>query len=160
MRDCLRQTDALPHAFAVSGDFSVGSIKQTNALQSGSGQRKSFLLFITVNQQKGADEFPSRQSAWKRVNLRAITQLFEKLLRPIGSNIENRDAAARRPQQSGHQVHQRRLARAVWAHEAGDARLDLQANAVYAEYLAVELRDIIENDCCCRICHPKLLFLL
>src|SRR6266550_3320194 len=140
MRDCLRQTDALPHAFTVGRDFSIRSVKQTNAFQSISRQRERFLLFITVDQQKRADEFPSRQSARKGIKLRAVTQLFEKLLRPIGRNVENRDAAARWPEQSGHQVHQRRLARAVGTHEAGDARRNLQADAVYSEYLAVELR--------------------
>src|SRR6266852_8625895 len=146
MRDCLRQTDALPHALAVGRDFSIRSVKQTNAFQSGSRQRQSFLLFITVDQQKRADEFPSRQPARKRIKLRAVTQLFEELLRTIGRNIENRDAAARWLEQTGHQVHQRRLARAVWAHQAGNARRNLQADAVYSEYLAVELRDLVEDN--------------
>src|SRR6267143_6829569 len=135
MRDCLRQTDALPHAFAVSRDFSIRSVKQTNAFQSGGRQRESFFLFITVDQQKRADEFPSRQPTRKRIKLRAVTELFEKLLRAIGRNVENRDAAARWPEQSRHQVHERRLAGAVWSYEAGNARRNLQANAVYSEYL-------------------------
>ena len=49
--------------------------------------------------------------------------------------------------QARHEVHDRRLARAVRPDQAGDARRDVQRDAVDAEHLAVELRDFVEDDC-------------
>ena len=46
--------------------------------------------------------------------------------------------------QAGHQVHQRGLAGAVRPDQAGDAGRDVQRDAVHAEHLAVELRDLVE----------------
>src|SRR4029450_4482945 len=48
--------------------------------------------------------------------------------------------------QPGHQVHQRRLAGAVRPDQARDSRRDVQRDAVHAEHLAVELRDLVEYD--------------
>ena len=75
-----------------------------------------------MNQQKRLDEFASGQSARERIKLSAITNLAKQLFRLIGRNTENRDAAASGPQQSRHQIHQRRLPRSVWPNQTGDAR--------------------------------------
>src|SRR5262249_48276888 len=64
----------------------------------------------------------------------------------ISANSEQRDRAARGPQQARHQIHQRRLPCSVWTDETRDARRDLQVDAVHSEYLAVELGDVIEDD--------------
>src|ERR1043165_3456287 len=64
----------------------------------------------------------------------------------IRGNAEQRDRPARWSQQSGHQVHQRRLPCPVWSNETRDAGRDLQIHAVHSEYLAVELGDVVEDD--------------
>ena len=65
----------------------------------------------------------------------------------VGGNPQHGNFAARGPQQPGHQVHQRRLAGAVGANQTGDARRNRQADTIDPEYLAVKLRDIVEDDC-------------
>src|SRR6185436_11420588 len=45
-----------------------------------------------------------------------------------------------------HQVHQRRLAGAVRPDQARDAGRDVQRDAIHAEHLTVELRDLLEDD--------------
>src|SRR6185503_13970323 len=44
-------------------------------------------------------------------------------------------------------VHQRRLAGAVRPDQARDARRDVQRDAVHAQHVAVELRDVFEEHC-------------
>jgi hypothetical protein len=56
------------------------------------------------------------------------------------------DRAARRFEQARHQIHQRRLARSVRPDEARDAGIDLQVDAIDAEHLTIEFRDVLEDD--------------
>ena len=57
--------------------------------------------------------------------------------------------------QAGHQIHERRLARAVRADQARDARRNVQRDPVHAEHLAVELRDLVEDHCRPRPGRPR-----
>src|SRR5690349_13118838 len=99
-----------------------------------------------MDQQKRIEKLAPGQPTWERVKLRAVADSAKQSFGLVGRNAEQRDRAARRSQQPGHQVHQRRLPGAVRSDEAGDARRDLQIHAVHAEYLAVELGDVVEDD--------------
>src|SRR5215207_3831264 len=48
--------------------------------------------------------------------------------------------------QAGHQIHQRGLARAVRADQAGDPRRNVERHTVHAQHLAIELRHFVEDD--------------
>ncbi len=82
----------------------------------------------------------------KRIKLSAVTNLAKQLFGLIGGNSEQRDRTARRTQQPGHQIHQRRLPCSVWTNQTGDAGRDLQVDAIHSEYLAVKLGDVVEDD--------------
>ena len=84
--------------------------------------------------------------ARERIKLSAVAHFTEKLFGLVGRNAEKRDTAARRTQQARHQIHQGRLACAVWPDETGDARTNLQIDAVDSEYLSIKLGDIVKDD--------------
>src|SRR6478672_6640029 len=48
--------------------------------------------------------------------------------------------------QPRHQIHQRRLARAVGTDETGDARRNIERHTVHTEHFTVELRDLVEDQ--------------
>src|SRR5262249_53061117 len=64
----------------------------------------------------------------------------------IRRNAQHRHGSPRRSQQARHEVHQRRLAGAVRAYETGNARRNFKTNSIHAKYLAIELRDVVEDD--------------
>jgi hypothetical protein len=99
-----------------------------------------------VNAQVELDEFAPRHAAREGIELRAVADFAEEFFRVVWACAEHADRPARRSQQPRHQVHQGRLARTVRADEARDAGRDGQVDAVDAEYLAVELRDALEDD--------------
>src|SRR5207245_3436507 len=68
------------------------------------------------------------------------------LLRLFGRDVEHADLSLSWPYESRHQVHERGLAAAVGAHQAGNSGRDRQMHAVHAEHLAVEARHVIEHD--------------
>src|SRR6185312_1849111 len=88
----------------------------------------------------------TRHASRKRIELRAVTDFAKQSLGLVGRNTQKRDRAARWSQQSGHQVHQRRLPCSVWSNETRDAGRDLEVDSIHAEYLAVELGDVVEDD--------------
>src|SRR5437870_13023179 len=113
MGNRLRQTDSLSHALAISGDFAIRRLEHVDSLERGDCQVFGFLVIETMNQQKRLDEVAARQSSRERIELRAEANLTKKLFRPVGWYTENANVPARRLQQAGHQVHQRRFACAV-----------------------------------------------
>ncbi len=99
-----------------------------------------------VQPQVEVDEVPPLHAAREALVLRAVADDAEQLLGLVGGEAEHVDSPLGRPQQAGHQVHQRRLARAVGPDERGDAAADREVDPVDAEHLAVELRDVLEQD--------------
>src|SRR5437588_9713032 len=88
-----------------------------------------------------------------------MAEFAKQLFRLVSRNSEDAETTARGPQQSRHQIHQRRLSRAVRPDQTGDTRRNREANAIDSEYLAIELRDVVEEDfrlriadCGLRIC--------
>src|SRR5262245_20091542 len=146
VRDRLGQPDALSHALAVSGDLAVGGLNQIDALDRAPGHLFGLLARQAVNRQKRFDEVVAGHPFRERIELAAIADLAKQLLRVRRRNAENADAASRRLDQAGHQIHQRRLAGTVRADQAGDARRDGQVDAVDAEDFAVKFRDVLEDD--------------
>src|SRR6266852_7114250 len=72
---------------------------------------------------------------------------MKQLLWPIGWNSQHCHIAARGPQQTSHQIHQGRLARAIGTHQTGNPRRNGETHVIHAENLAIEFRDIVEHDC-------------
>src|SRR5205814_2513083 len=132
--------------FAVSSDLQVSSLEQINPVQRLPRRVLSSFLRVAVNPQIGMNKLEARQRARERIKLRAVADLAEKDLRMIGSKPEHAHRAARRSYQTGHQIHQRSLAGTIRPDQAGDARLDRESNTIHPEYLAVELRDVCEDD--------------
>src|SRR5258708_34220665 len=72
---------------------------------------------------------------------------MKQLLWPIGWNSQHCHIAARGPQQTSHQIHQGRLARAIGTHQTGNPGRNGETHAIHAENLAIEFRDVVERDC-------------
>src|SRR5688572_2849780 len=107
-----------------------------------------------MNGQKRIDELAAGHASRKRIELRAVSDLAKQPLRLIGPDAEQRDRPARRTQQPGHEIHQRRLPCPVWSNQTGDPGRDLEVDAIHAEYLAVKLGDVVEDDeMICRCTH-------
>src|SRR5262245_3648370 len=146
VRDRLGQPYALAHALAVSGDFAVGGLDQVNAFDRAPGLLLARPGRQAVNRKQTFDELVAGHPSRKRIELAAIADLAKQLLRVRRRNAQYYYAPARRLDQAGHQIHQRRLARPVRADQAGDARRDGQVDAVDAEDFAVKFRDALEDD--------------
>ena len=144
--DGLGQLDALPHAFAVAGDFAFGGIHEIDALEGAPGQIRSFLMAAAIDAQIGVDEFEAGQAFGEGVELGAVADFAKEALGVVGRDAQDRDRAAGGLQQAGHQVHQGGFAGAVGPDQAGDARRDGQADAVDAQHFAIELGDVVEDD--------------
>src|SRR5262249_31381831 len=134
------------HALAVSGDLAVCGLDQIDALDRPPRPLFGHFGREAVNRQKRFDELVAGHPSGERIELAAVTDLAKQFLWVRGRDAEDADAPARRLDQAGHQIHQRRLARTVRADQAGDARRDGQVDAVDAEDLAVKLRDVLESD--------------
>src|SRR6185312_3502481 len=100
----------------------------------------------SLDQQIRVNKLTTCHASRKRVELRAVADFLEQLFRLIGRRAEDANRAASRLKQSGHQIHQRRLAGAVWSNKARDARRNLQIHTIDAKNLSIEFRDIVEND--------------
>src|SRR5690348_13228166 len=153
MRDRLRQPNTLSHTLAVRRHFSIAGFDKTDAFERYLSQLVHSFRTEAVNRQVRFDKLAARHASRKRIELRAVTNLAKQPLRLIGRNTQQRDRSTRRPQQSRHQVHQRRLPCSVWTNKTGDAGRNLNVNSIDAEYLAVELGDVVEDDeliCRCR----------
>src|SRR5204862_3432512 len=98
------------------------------------------------NREKRIDKLAPRNSTWKRVKLRAVTHLAKQSFRAVSWYTQQRHRPACRTQQSRHQIHQRRFTRPVWSNETGYTRCNRKINPIDAEYLSVELGDVVEDD--------------
>src|SRR5207249_3175347 len=74
-----------------------------------------------------------------------------RVVRPLAENF---DVSFGGTDQSRHEIHKCRLARAVWSDQARDAWADFQIDAIDAEDFAVELGDIGEDDLARYVVHP------
>ena len=121
-------------------------VHQVHAFDGAPGEGVRFGVRAAVEAQERVDELIAGDAARERIELRAVAELAEQLLGIVGRDAEHADAAARGAQQAGHQVHQRGFAGAVRTDQAGDAGRNRQRHAVHAEHVAVELRDVVEDD--------------
>src|SRR6185369_14253447 len=144
--DRLCQPDTLPHSFAVTCNLPIGSFQEIYAFERNVAQLVCTFAIVTMNHQERVDEFSAGHTSRKRIELRTVADSSEQLVRPVRRNSEKRNFASRRPQQPGHQIHQRRLPCSVWSDKTRDSRRDLNVDAIHAEYLAVELGDVVEDD--------------
>src|SRR5881394_4591298 len=111
MRDRLRESNTLPHTFTESRDLTVRRFHHRNAFECVLRQRGSFLFRVTVNAKIELDELAGSRTAWKRIELRTIAELLKDRIGPVRRNPEDPDMSTRRLEESGHQIHQGRLAR-------------------------------------------------
>src|SRR5262249_24320560 len=126
--------------------FAMRRFEQVYAMKRVPRHVLSVLPGVTVNKKIRPDEFVAGRSFWKRIELRAVTYRSKHRLGLRSARTKYRDAAPCGSDQTGHQVHQRRLARTVWPHKSRDARLDLQVHPVDPEDLTIELRYVFEDD--------------
>jgi hypothetical protein len=144
--DRLRHPGALPHALAVTAHATLGGIAQTDTIECLPGPDVGLRVGEAVDAQIRVDELIAGEPRREGVVLAAVAHPPEELLRLIGGQPENRHPPLARLQQTGHEVHEGRLARAVGADEARDAGPDGEVDPIDAEHLAVELRDVLEAN--------------
>ncbi len=140
------ELDALPHALGVAGDAAPGGVGEPHPFEG--GPRSGFRLGAgkAVQGEGVEQEGKTGRAAGKAVVLGTVADQPEELLGVVGAHAEDRDLAAARPQQTGHQVHQGALAGAVGTDEAGEAGCDVEVDPVDAEDLAVETGHTAEDD--------------
>ena len=141
----LRQLDALPHAFAIPGDFAARRFRHTHALNGFPGEIFGFSVRATIQAQIGIDELVAGESFGERIELRAVADVAEKLFRIVGPDAEHADVAARWPDQAGHEVHQRGLTGTVGSNQTGDAGRNGKIDAVNAQHVSIEFGDILKH---------------
>src|SRR6185503_5285838 len=145
VRDRLRQAHALPHALRIPRHLPVRRLGQAQALERLPRFLFRFRAPVSEQQQPGRDERESGRPARRRVVLRGVPGDAHQRFGIARRDPAHEDLAVVGMDQAGHQVHQCGLARAVRADQARDARRDVQRHPVDAEYLAVELRDFVED---------------
>src|SRR5690348_3755401 len=146
MRNGLCQADSLPHAFAVTRDFAPRDLRHARAVQRLVGQFGGLLRAKSVQAQRPVDKIVAVRSGREGVKLRAISNLAEEFDRLARREPEDVNRALGRFDQARQQVHQRRLAGTVRAHEAGNSRLERKTHFIDAEHFSVELGDVVEHD--------------
>ena len=124
----------------------VGGCGHGDALDGFFGEFGGFRRDHAVQQEERVDELVAGESFGKGVELRAVAHFAEEFFGVVGRDAEHADLAVRGPDQTGHQVHERGLAGAVGADQAGDAGRNGQVHAVDAQHFAVEAGDIVEDN--------------
>jgi hypothetical protein len=144
--DRLGQLDALSHALAVGRDPSLRGLGQADALQRALRHPGCRRVIESVDAKVTVEKLVPGEAPREGVVLGAVAHLPEQFLGMIGAVPQDRHRSLARTQQTGHQVHDRRFARAVGSDQARDPGRDRQVDAVDAENLAVELGHVIEDD--------------
>ncbi len=140
------QADPLPHPLAVGADLAIGGVHHADAAEGLVRQSVRLPRGQAVQAQPSADEGAAGDSAREGVELGAVADAPAEGDGIVGAKSQHGEASPRRADQPGQEVHERRLAGAVGPHEARDPRRQRQGHAVDAEDLAVELRDVLEDD--------------
>src|SRR5579871_3657276 len=78
MGNRLRQTDALPHAFAVTSHSAMRGVHQIYALNRFASQLSCLWLAEPAQQQRLVDKFKSRYAFGKGIKLRAVTNIAKE----------------------------------------------------------------------------------
>ena len=142
----LRQLDALAHALAVGADLLVGRLHQVDAPSARPRRVVGLLLREAVEADQRRDPLEPGHPLVERVLLGAEPDLEVELRVAPDRLAEHLDRPLARLQLTGDQLHERRLAGAVRAEQAGDARRHVDADVVQADDLAVPLRDVLGGD--------------
>ena len=124
VRDGQRQLDPLAHALAVPRDLAIGGVGHAQALDRRAGQAVAFLLVEAEQPQKRSHHLESGEAAREGVELRGVAQCAAQPFGIGGWDAQHVNLAASGPDQTGHQIHQRGLAGAVRADQAGNAGRD------------------------------------
>src|SRR6185369_2368344 len=99
-----------------------------------------------MDHQKRIDKLAPGYTSRKRIKLRTVAHFAKQSLGLIRWDTKKRDRSARRTQQAGHEVHQRRLPCSIRPNETRNAGRDLQVDSIHSEYLAIKLGDVVEDD--------------
>src|SRR5580693_3229990 len=155
MRNGLRQANALTHPFAVARHFAPGHWRHTSALEGLVCELGRLVVTETVEPQRPINEIVAVRAGRERVELRAVSDLSEKLDGLLRRKTEDVNRAMGWFDQAGQQVHQRGFARTVGADEAGNPRIDGEIHLVHAENFPVKLGDVVEHDLAGVWRHPR-----
>src|SRR5262245_7674062 len=146
MRDGLRKPHPLPHALGIARDLAIRRLRQTQTLERLPRSLLCFRSAVAEKKEAGGDKREPGRPPRRGVVLGGVARLPHQCFGIARRDPAHQDAAVVGEDQAGHQIHQRRLARPVRSDEARDSWRDVQRDAVYAEHLAVKLRDVFEND--------------
>src|ERR1700676_503921 len=155
MSNRLSETNALAHTFAVTGHFAVSDLRHASAFEGFVCELRGLLVSKTVKAERAIDEVIAIRAGRERVELRAVADLPEKFDGLLGREAQDVNCALGWFDQAGQQVHQRSLARAVGADEAGNPRIEREVHFVHPENFPVKLGDIFENDLAGVWGHPR-----
>ena len=89
VRDASRELDPLPHAFTVSGNFSLGRLDQIHTLNR--LPRPSLAIGMRISKQSSEriDKIKAGQPFWKRIELRRVSHQLEQPFGIIGRGTEH-----------------------------------------------------------------------
>ena len=144
--DCLRHLDALAQALAVGADLLAGRVGELDEIERAARHGRGFLVADSVEPNERRDPLEAGHPLVERILLGTEADA------PIEARVlpdrlaEHRDSPLARLELAGDELHERRLAGAVRAEEAGDARRHSERDVVQADHLTVPLGDVIGTD--------------
>ena len=141
----LGQLDALAHPLGVAAQPPLRPAGHADPFQHRPGPPPTLGRRIAAQPGHRLHELPSRHFLVKRIHFRTVADVALRLRRP-GVAPQDLHSAQIRPQMSGDEAHERTLAGAVGADQAGDARPQLQRHLVDADHGAVPLRDALAQQ--------------
>src|SRR5579862_7395581 len=124
----------------------MSGFAHAETLNGGSGEAVAFGLVESEETQKIGNELMAGEASREGVELGGVAEGAAEVLGIVGGDAQDADFAASGADQAGHQIHQRGFAGAVGADQAGDAGGNGERDAIYAEDLAVEAGDVVEED--------------
>src|SRR5262249_31429646 len=140
------ELDPLPHSFAVARHATVSGLRHVHLLDCLPRHFIGYPLAQALPPQQGRDQSKTRDAFRKRIELGAVANVPVERFGIVRSSTQDLDVAARWPDQSRQQIHQRRLARAVRSNEARDAWTYSQVDFIDAQHLAVKLRNVCKDN--------------
>ena len=144
--DGLRQLDPLAHALAVGANLLVGRVHQVHGRQRTPGRIVCLFIGEAVQPDERTHPLETGHPLVEGVLLRTETDGEVEVRVAPDRLAEHLHDALARLELAGDELHERRLAGAVRAEQAGDPGRHFDADVVQADDLPVPLRDVVGRD--------------
>ena len=144
--DRLRDLDALPHALAVAADLAVLRVQRARPVERRQRALLALGLLEAGQPQQARHELQAREVLPERVRLRAEADAVEDLGRAPGRAAQQPHLALAGRELARRELQERRLAGAVRAQQAGDARRHRGGHVVERDDRSVPARGADELD--------------